>query len=142
MLWDEIRITYVPICQSDEGCFRDFAGKHFNILCTAQIFTLVTSTFFCDLKKDIRGRRFLSVEEVQEWLKLWIHQRTTSFYKTEIDPLFSQWDKCINTSVNYFCLKQIALSLSSGCSVFISLPLILITIKVSFADIGIFKKSK
>ena len=52
---------------------------------------------FGDLKKDIRGRRFHSDEEVQEWVRLWIHQRSTSFYKTGVDYLVSQWDKCINT---------------------------------------------
>ena len=55
---------------------------------------------FGDQKKDIRGRRFHSDEEVQEWVRLWIHQRPTSFYKTGIDRLISQWDKCINTSGN------------------------------------------
>ena len=28
---------------------------------------------FADLKKDILGRRFYSDEEVQEWVRLWIH---------------------------------------------------------------------
>ena len=45
---------------------------------------------FGDLKEDIRGRRFDSDEEVQEWVRLWIHQRPTSFYKTRIDNLASQ----------------------------------------------------
>ena len=54
------------------------------------------------LKKEIRGRRFHSDEEVQEWVRLWIHQRPTSLYKTGIDRLVSQWDKCINTCGNYF----------------------------------------
>ena len=57
---------------------------------------------FGDLKKDSRGRRFHSDEEVQEWVRLWIHQRPTSFYETGIEHLVSQWDKCINTSGNYF----------------------------------------
>ena len=57
---------------------------------------------FGDQKKDIRGRRFHSDEEVQEWVRLWIHERPTSLYKTGIDSLVSQWDKCINTSGNYF----------------------------------------
>ena len=57
---------------------------------------------FGDLKKDIRGRRFHSDEEMREWVRLCIHQRPTSFYKTGIDCLVSQWDKCINTSDNYF----------------------------------------
>ena len=57
---------------------------------------------FGDLEKDIRGLRFHSDEEVREWVRLWINQRPTSFYKTGIDRLVSQWDKCINTSENYF----------------------------------------
>ena len=57
---------------------------------------------FDDLKKDIRGYRFQSDEEVQEWMRLWIHQCPNSFYKTGIDCLVSQWDRCINTSGNYF----------------------------------------
>ena len=57
---------------------------------------------FGDLKKDIRGRWFHSYEEVQEWARLWINQRPTSFYKTGIDRLVSQWDKCTNISGNYF----------------------------------------
>ena len=79
---------------------------------------------FSDLNKDLRGRRFHSDEEVQEWVRLWVHQRSTSVYKTGIDRLVSQWDKCINTSGNYFWIKQISLSFCSGCSVFIWLPLI------------------
>ena len=57
---------------------------------------------FGNLKKDICGRRFHLDEEVQVWVRLWIHQRLTSFYKTGIDRLVSQWSKCINTSSNYF----------------------------------------
>ena len=34
---------------------------------------------FDDLNKDIQGRRFHSREEVQEWVKLRIHQRPTFF---------------------------------------------------------------
>ena len=44
---------------------------------------------FGDLRKNIRRRRFHSDEEVQEWVRLWIHQRPTSFYKTGIDRLIS-----------------------------------------------------
>ena len=66
----------------------DFSSCHFHI--------------FIDLKKDIRGRWFHSDEAVQGWVRLWIHRRPNSFYKTGIDRLVSQWDKCINTSGNYF----------------------------------------
>ena len=45
---------------------------------------------FGDLKKDIRGRRFHSDEEAQEWVRFLNHQRPTSFYKTGIDRLVSQ----------------------------------------------------
>ena len=38
--------------------------------------------------------------------------------------LVSQWDKCINTSGNYFWIKQTSLSLCSGCSISIWMPLI------------------
>ena len=48
---------------------------------------------FGDLKKYFHGCRFHSDEEVQEWVRLWINQGPTSFYKTGIDRLFSQWDK-------------------------------------------------
>ena len=57
---------------------------------------------FVDLKKDIRGHLFHWDEEVQEWVRLQINQQPTSFYKAGIDYLVSQWDKCINTSSNYF----------------------------------------
>ena len=85
---------------------------------------------FVGLKKDIRGRRFHSDEEVQEWVRLWIHQRPTSFYKTGIDRLVSQWDKCIKSSANYFWIKQIPLSLCSGWSVFIWLPLMIMSLHI------------
>ena len=78
---------------------------------------------FGDLKKDIHGCLFHS-DEVQEWARLWIHQRPTSFCKTGIDHLISQRDKCINTSGNYFWIKQNPLSLCSGCSIFILMPFI------------------
>ena len=45
-----------------------------------------------NIKKDIRGRLFHLNEEVQERVRLWIHQRPTSFYKTGIDHLISQWE--------------------------------------------------
>ena len=45
---------------------------------------------FGSLKKDIRGRLFHFDEEVEEWVRLWIHQQPTSFYKTGIDSLVSQ----------------------------------------------------
>ena len=44
---------------------------------------------FSNLKKDISGHRFHLDEEVQEWVKLWIHQRPIYFYKTGIDCLIS-----------------------------------------------------
>ena len=47
---------------------------HYNILLKAQIFSSSDFHIFGDLKKDIRGRRFHSDEEVQEWMRLWIHQ--------------------------------------------------------------------
>ena len=65
---------------------------------------------FGELKKDIRGRRFHSDEEVQGWVNLWIHQRPTSFYKSGIYRLVSQWDKCINT-----CGKLAALAQMVAC---------------------------
>ena len=68
---------------------------------------------------------FKSDDEVQKWVRLWIHQRPTSFYKTRIDRLVSQWDKCINTSDNYFWIKKNPVSLCSGSSVLIWLPLII-----------------
>ena len=46
------------------------------------------------LKKDIRGRRCHSDEELQVWVRLWIHQRSISFYRIGIDRLVSQWDNC------------------------------------------------
>ena len=39
---------------------------------------------FGDLKKDICGCLFHLDEEVQDWVRLWIHQRPTSFYKLEL----------------------------------------------------------
>ena len=66
------------------------AGKHFNILRTAQIFPLVTYIFFGHTKKDIRGRRFHSDEEVQEWVRFLNAAATSSFYKTGIDRLVTQ----------------------------------------------------
>ena len=87
---------------------------------------------FGDLKNDICGYRFHSGEEVQEWMRLWIHQQPISFYKTGIDRLVLQWDKCINTIGNYFWIKQIRFSIRSGCSVLIELPLILFAIFETF----------
>ena len=57
---------------------------------------------FGNLKKDICRCWFHSDKAVQEWVRLWIHQRPTSFYKTGIDHLISQWDTWINISGNYF----------------------------------------
>ena len=48
---------------------------------------------FGHVKKDNLGRRFHSDEEMQEWARMWIHKRPTSFCNTEIDRLISQWDK-------------------------------------------------
>ena len=59
-----------------------------------------------ELKKYIRWRWFHSDEEVQEWMRLWIHQRPTSFSKNEIDCVVSQRDKCINTSGSYLWIKK------------------------------------
>ena len=88
-------ITPVPILPIWRGInFRDLAVKRFNILRTVQIFPLV-AYISGDLEKDIPGRRFYSNEEVQETVRFWIHQRSTSFHMTGIDRLVSQWDKCI-----------------------------------------------
>ena len=56
---------------------------------------------FGDLKKVIPGRRIHSDKEVQEWVRLWIHQRSTSFYKTGIVSSPSEIN-VLNTSDSYF----------------------------------------
>ncbi|PNF38204.1 hypothetical protein B7P43_G13464 [Cryptotermes secundus] len=49
---------------------------------------------FGGLKRDIRGHRFASDEDVCGWVKMWFRRQPTSFFK---DRLISQWDKCINS---------------------------------------------
>ena len=57
---------------------------------------------FDDLTKDIRGCRFHSDEEVYLRVGKVVDPSVTfSFYKTGIDHLVSQCDKCINTCGNY-----------------------------------------
>ena len=69
---------------------------------------------------------FCRPEEIHSWMSVSFGQgsarvgevvdpsATYSFYKTGIDRLVSQWDKCINTSGNYFWIKQIPLLPYSG----------------------------
>jgi histone-lysine N-methyltransferase SETMAR len=52
---------------------------------------------FGDLKRDIRGHRFASDEDVCGWVKMWFRRQPTSFFKDGTDRLISQWDKCINS---------------------------------------------
>ena len=54
----------------------------------------------------------------------------TSFYKTGIDSLVSQWDTCINTSGNYVWIKQIPLSLF--VCIFDFFQLFLFSLKIKF----------
>ena len=118
--WNAVELNHPFACLHTANRVRELQrfGWEKLQLRTAQIFPFVTFTFLATWRKTFVD------EEVQEWVKLWIHQRPISFYKTGIDRLVSQWDKCINTSDNYFGIKQIPLSLCSGCSVFIWLPLI------------------
>ena len=83
-----------------------FAGKHFNILRTVQIFFPCDFHIFGDLKKDIRRRQFHSDEEMKEWVRLWIHQRPTSLYKTEITVYEEQLEtKFSRETENVFTLS-------------------------------------
>jgi histone-lysine N-methyltransferase SETMAR len=57
---------------------------------------------FGDLKRDIRGHRFASDEDVCDWVKIWFRGQPTSFFKDGTARLISQWDKCINSFGDYF----------------------------------------
>jgi hypothetical protein len=61
---------------------------------------------FGDLKRDIRGHRFASDEDVCGWVKMWFRGQPTSFFKDGIDRLISQWNKCINSFGDYFWGKK------------------------------------
>ena len=108
--------------------FRYLAGKHFNILRTAQIFPLVTSTFLATRRKIFVDVGFTRTRNCKNgWGCGSINDLPLST-RLEFDHLISQWDKSINTSGNYFWIKQIPLSLCGGCWIFIWLPFIHVTI--------------
>ena len=93
---------------------------------------LVTSTFFATRRKTFVDVGFNRTRKCKSG---WDCGSVSDlFYETGIDRLISQWDKCINTSGNYFWIKQISLSLCSGCSVFIWLPLIHLQGKIKWLN--------
>ena len=65
-----------------------------------QVHRAITPDVIARIDDLIRENR--RITEEQEWVRLCIHQRPTSFYKTGIEFLVLQWDKRINTSGNYF----------------------------------------
>ena len=84
-----------------------FGGIHFDILRTAQIFPLVTFTFWrAEERHSWTSRRFHSGEEVHQWVMMWIHQRPISFYKTGTDRLVYQWDIFFRIQILY-CEKKL-----------------------------------
>ena len=116
-------ITPVPILPIWWGInFRDLAGKYFNIIRTVLIYPHVTSTILAIWRKIFMDVGFIRTRKCKsEWGCGSISDLPLS---TRLELIVSQWDKCINTSCNYFWIKQIPLSLCSGCSLFIWLPLI------------------
>jgi hypothetical protein len=59
------------------------------------------------LQRDIRGHWFVSDEDVCGWVKMWFRRQAKKYFKDGIDRLLSQWDKCINSFVDYFEVRNI-----------------------------------
>lgn len=56
---------------------------------------------FGHLKKALRGRRFLSDEELKGATKQWFLGQSQEFFCQGINKLYEWWDKCINIAGEY-----------------------------------------
>ena len=95
-------ITPIPILPIRWGIsFRELAGKHFNILRTAKIFPLVTSTFLATWRKTFVDVGFIRTRNAR--MGEVVDPSSTYLFLQDWNwSSVSQWDKCINTSGNYF----------------------------------------
>ena len=56
---------------------------------------------FGPLKKALRGKRFISDDDVQLYVRNWFTSQPREFYETAIHRLVSQCDKCLNSQGQY-----------------------------------------
>ena len=65
---------------------------------------------FPNLKKDIRGRHFLSNEEVVAAVEEWVRDKDPSFFSSGLRALEHRWSKCIILVGNYIEKEEIDLT--------------------------------
>ena len=69
---------------------------------------------FANLKKELRGRRFLSDKEVTDYVTEWLHTRTSDFYHQGIQQLRERYIQCIAHKGEYIdregtiCVSQLS----------------------------------
>ena len=56
---------------------------------------------FGPLKKDLGGKKFSSEKEVQDFVRVWLLTRPTSFYEEGIKKTASAMKKCVDNSGSY-----------------------------------------
>jgi transposase len=57
--------------------------------------------FFPHLKRDLKGTRFTSDDEVKQSMMSWIKQRTPEFFIDGMRKLVLSWEKCIEQQDDY-----------------------------------------
>jgi hypothetical protein len=57
---------------------------------------------FGPLKKELKGHRFQSDDEVKERVRDFFMQQPKSFYEKGIESLTQRWDLCLNNHGDYF----------------------------------------
>ena len=73
---------------------------------------LAPSDFFLfpNLKKDIRGLHFRSVEEVVTAVEEWVNGKDPDFFSSGLMALEHRWSKCITLEGNYIEKEEVDLN--------------------------------
>ena len=66
---------------------------------------------FPNLKKDICGRHFRSVEEVVMAVQEWVNGKDPDFFSSRLMAVEHRWSKCIKLEGNYIEKEEVHLNL-------------------------------
>lgn len=56
---------------------------------------------FEDMNNNMRGKRFQSVKEVKNWIKMWLNSKTPNFFERMISELPKKWKEVVEKNGNY-----------------------------------------
>jgi len=73
---------------------------------TRRILRIAPSNYwlFRRMQHDLASHRFISFEEIENWLQNWIASKDESFFRDGIRKLPERWEKVVGSDGQYFTI--------------------------------------